>query len=102
MAHPKDELVILTEEEMERKFLECGLPDLIKNCTTRRLDRIHSPRSGPPSNSVRHRRSKRIGYLTEGGAWIAFIVHWEDAGGDAKRVIWQFTCPHDGCTYMVK
>ena len=90
MADSQEKVLILTDEEMERKFLESGMPAVLKSCKVKRADRDPNVSTNPPVTSVKHRRERGLSYSTQEGVFRALIFEWDGPGGDPEKSIREF------------
>jgi hypothetical protein len=98
---PQDNLIELTDDELESKFLECAMPEILRTCKRKSANRDPGTITTPPYTSVRHRREHGFWYLTENDELIALIFYWDDPSGAEQMSIRMFRCP-DGQWYKRK
>lgn len=103
---PQGKPINLTEEEIERKFAECGMPEILKTCKTKSTERDPDVLTSPPYTSVKHKREKGLWhYLPEDTDFqepIALTFSWEGPDGLERMSIRQFISPDSGQPYKLK
>ena len=101
MAETQDKLIILSDEEMESKFEESGMPAILKTCKATRTDRDPAIITNPPNTSVKHKRERGLRYSSDDGTFRALIFEWDGPDGTPHKSIRQFVTD-DGLTYRRK
>lgn len=92
---------MLIAEEMERKFVECGMDEILKTCKPKRTNRDPNISTNPPHTSVVHKREHGVQYTHENGDFVALVFYWDEPTGEPRRSIRAFTCP-DGKPYRLR
>jgi hypothetical protein len=84
-----DEIVYLsTEQEMEDKFSELGIMDVLPKCKPTPCSRDPEVNTLPPRNIVRHIRERGTLYFVNGSKLpIALIFQWDSHDGEPRRSI---------------
>jgi hypothetical protein len=93
MVTPQGRAITLTDEELDSKFQECGMPEILKRCRPQPADRDPDVLTVPPYTSVVHKREKGFWYITEEKEAIALIFHWEQPDGTEKQSVRRFRTP---------
>lgn len=72
-------ITILSEAEMERKFDESGMENILKACHLKRVDRYGAP--------VKKKREHGFVYLDDKEETVAVIYYFEEPDGTELRSI---------------
>ena len=85
-------ITILSKAEIERKFQESGMENVLKTCKSQRIDRYDAP--------VKKKREHGFVYRDDRKETVAVIYYFEEPDGTELRSIRLMVI--DGITYKVE